>query len=308
MTRIHRCAAAVLCLLTCFCALALPVQAAGEPDINQKVGMTIEHTYDRKPLTGVAFTVYRVAEMTADGTLKPLPSYKAFLEEALASDSAEVWQRAAERMESDATLGEADAVTAVTDASGKAVFNNLRPGLYLIKSTRKKTSDYVYSTGAALVTLPRKTEDGWSYTPTVRTKVSRDPAVGDIRVVKVWKDSCHPERRPKSITIRLMCDGELFQSVTLPNHGKWEYTWKDRDMNHTWTVEEDRVTGYKEPEITLKNGVITVTNTCNRPGEHSKTRLPQTGQLWWPVPVLLCAGLLLVVLGLVCHREDNYED
>jgi len=35
--------------------------------------------------------------------------------------------------------------------------------------------------------------------------------------------------------------------------------------------------------------------------------LPQTGQLWWPVPVLLLAGLVLVVVGLARRKEDKYE-
>ena len=35
--------------------------------------------------------------------------------------------------------------------------------------------------------------------------------------------------------------------------------------------------------------------------------LPQTGQLWWPVPVLVWAGLVLIILGLVRRRSDDYE-
>lgn len=35
--------------------------------------------------------------------------------------------------------------------------------------------------------------------------------------------------------------------------------------------------------------------------------LPQTGLLWWPVPVLACAGLLLFTLGWVRHRRDEDE-
>ncbi len=31
--------------------------------------------------------------------------------------------------------------------------------------------------------------------------------------------------------------------------------------------------------------------------------LPQTGQLWWPVPLLLCGGLLMIVIGLLRRRE-----
>jgi len=36
-------------------------------------------------------------------------------------------------------------------------------------------------------------------------------------------------------------------------------------------------------------------------------RLPQTGQLWWPVPVLLFAGMLLIVMGLLCRRGIENE-
>ena len=34
--------------------------------------------------------------------------------------------------------------------------------------------------------------------------------------------------------------------------------------------------------------------------------LPQTGQLWWPVPVLFCAGLVLILFGLIRRREEEY--
>ena len=37
----------------------------------------------------------------------------------------------------------------------------------------------------------------------------------------------------------------------------------------------------------------------------SSGRLPQTGQLWWPVPVLIAAGLLLIVLGVFRRRRGN---
>ena len=35
--------------------------------------------------------------------------------------------------------------------------------------------------------------------------------------------------------------------------------------------------------------------------------LPQTGQLWWPVPVLICAGLSCMAVGLICRRRDHDE-
>ena len=37
-------------------------------------------------------------------------------------------------------------------------------------------------------------------------------------------------------------------------------------------------------------------------------KLPQTGQLWWPVPLLTCAGLGCIAVGLFRRREDRNED
>jgi len=39
-----------------------------------------------------------------------------------------------------------------------------------------------------------------------------------------------------------------------------------------------------------------------------KPTLPQTGQLWWPIPILLTAGLVLVLFGVMLRRGDDYED
>lgn len=37
-------------------------------------------------------------------------------------------------------------------------------------------------------------------------------------------------------------------------------------------------------------------------------RLPQTGQLWWPVPILAVAGMLLILLGLIRHRRGAWDE
>ena len=43
----------------------------------------------------------------------------------------------------------------------------------------------------------------------------------------------------------------------------------------------------------------------NAPG---RGRLPQTGQLWWPVPLFACVGVLFIIIGMSYRREDNgYE-
>ena len=40
-------------------------------------------------------------------------------------------------------------------------------------------------------------------------------------------------------------------------------------------------------------------------GDTPPDKLPQTGQLWWPVPLLASAGLLLTAAGVVIRRKDQ---
>ena len=109
----------------------------------------------------------------------------------------------------------------------------------------------------------------------------------------------------------LLCDGEIADLddavVTLSKDNNWKYTWSDLDATCEWTVTEERVKGYNNPKVKKNGTIITVTNTCNRPEHPRGGKLPQTGQLWWPVPVLLLAGLVLVIVGLLRRKEDNYE-
>lgn len=41
------------------------------------------------------------------------------------------------------------------------------------------------------------------------------------------------------------------------------------------------------------------------PGKPPKGKLPQTGQLWWPVPVMAIAGTVLIAAGLRAKRKQN---
>ena len=41
----------------------------------------------------------------------------------------------------------------------------------------------------------------------------------------------------------------------------------------------------------------------NLPAVLGARRLPQTGQLWWPLPVLVIVGILLIVRGIKKSRE-----
>lgn len=297
----NRVISAIFCLLTLLPAMALPVRAANDKTITLTYCVEGEGS-SQVPMTGVEFTIYRIGEIGEDGKITPLAAFQEYVPES-ADSSAQVWSDAAGKLEEDLTANKLNTVqpvgTAQTNSSGAVRFDNLEQGVYFVRSTKVQNGRYMYTT------LPFFFS---TYSQTIAIKYSRQLLYEDLKVIKVWRDSCHPSRRPKSITIRLMRDGTKYSEITLPQNGKWEYTWTDLETKYLWTVEEDTVTGYKKPAFRYDNGLITVTNTCNRPGAHSNKELTQTGQLWWPVPVLLAAGLLLVIVGLIRRRGESYED
>ena len=65
-----------------------------------------------------------------------------------------------------------------------------------------------------------------------------------------------------------------------------------------------------EPKTDLEREVPTKpTSPTTKPTPSSGGgKLPQTGQLWWPVPVLTCGGLSCIVVGLLRRRRDGDED
>ena len=138
----------------------------------------------------------------------------------------------------------------------------------------------------------------------------------DYTVQKVWEDKGYETKRPTSVDVILTKDGKEYDTQTLNEANGWKYTWTDLDGEATWEIKEKSVPAGYEVKTSLENYTVTMTNTYNPEnkttppsGTTKKTgKLPQTGMLWWPVPVLGCAGLLLILLGLVRKNKRRRTD
>ena len=60
-----------------------------------------------------------------------------------------------------------------------------------------------------------------------------------------------------------------------------------------------------DPKTELEQEVKPTTPTTPHSSSDSGGKLAQTGQLWWPVPVLICMGLGCIVVGLIRRREGS---
>jgi hypothetical protein len=123
-------------------------------------------------------------------------------------------------------------------------------------------------------------------------------------VKKTWDDKGYEGQRPNSINVKLMRNGTVYDTVTLSANNGWQYTWSglqakdDNGKEIQWTVTEVGVPGYIV-SIEQHGDTFLLTNAPVKPS------LPQTGVLWWPVPVLAAAGLLFLIAGHIMRgRRD----
>ena len=141
----------------------------------------------------------------------------------------------------------AETITLPQDGKWEYTWTGLEKGNYTVKEV--EVEGYTSNVG--------EIKDG--VITVTNTKKEETPTKISVKVVKKWVGDTE-EDRPESITINLMKDGEIAGTITLPQDGKWEYTWKDLEKGN-YTVEEVEVEGYTSNVGEIKDGVITVTNT-----------------------------------------------
>lgn len=305
-----RLSALILCLMV---VLLIPVSAGamGNIDMGTPVSLTLKAqsgTADPKtPVAGMRFDVYLISTVDHTGELTVTDTYKGF-DLDIRGENDDAWKAMAGTLSDYITENKIkSSLSAETDKSGLVSFPGIDKGLYLVMGQNMVKDGYVYSATPFFVMLPSQDEHGtgWVYAITANPKIGVKPVLEDFEVIKIWKDEGHENLRPREITVTLLCDGVEYDTVILSKENNWKYIWENLDTNYTWTVVEARVPGYNEPEVQQDGNTFTVTNTYTTPGKPPK--LPQTGQLWWPVPVLIAAGLFFVLIGLLCRKGSQDE-
>lgn len=121
----------------------------------------------------------------------------------------------------------------------------------------------------------------------------------DITVIKIWKDKGHETERPSEVQVALIRNGEIYEIVTLNEENEWTYHWYSLDGDAEWTVEEYTMLNKYTSKVTKDGNTFIVTN--------SYSVIPQTGQLWWPVPMLLALGFVMIIVGMIRRRGSHEE-
>lgn len=299
---------ALLLSLFLFAAVLSPMaMAAGPIDTGASCSLSVSFRPEGKAAAGVRFYAWRVADVSTGCAFTPAKNFAGYsIMSILAAPGAENYRQLASTLPGyiadDAIAPDAEAKT---DALGTAVFTDLPVGLYLISGDVYAADRQFHTPEAFMICLPNRLEDdSWQYDVVVEEKYisCSDSADVDLSVLKVWSDSAANTHSADRVVVKLYDGNKLYDTQTLSKENDWKHEWKGLYGGTVWTlVETEYPSGYT-PKVERRGDLFVVTNS--KPVSASASgRLPQTGLLWWPVPLLLVGGALFVVLGVVKRKR-----
>lgn len=188
----------------------------------------------------------------------------------------------------------------MSSVDGEVIFSSLAQAIWLVSCEEGQS----HSFNPFLVFLPQTTGGEIKHEVVSEPKLEDNPQnQRNIYVVKQWKDSDNARGfRPDSITIHLERDDKKVASAKLSDENGWSFTFVNLQKDGEYSVEEEAVEHYKaEYNGDAANGFV-ITNTY-----HTGEKLPQTGQLWWPIALIALAGVSFVILGIIELRNKSDE-
>ena len=304
-----------------------PAFAFAMENMDQKVALTIFYQNETIPIVGAPFEIYQVATLDEYGEFGITEEFSKYNVEIPDKNEA-AWKTLAATLEGYVLRDQMVSFDhGVTNENGVLSFptegKKLTQGLYLILGRRFTQDGRYFDAAPSMVILPELDAQTKAsiYDVKVNPKfhseeVPKEPTAVTRKVLKIWDDDGYEKERPQNISVQLLEDGKVCDTVILNADNNWRYSWTNLENNHSWTIVEKEMDSYSV-KMTREGITFVLTNTYDGDSDIPATKetsdvssgkkLPQTGQLWWPVPVLLCMGLLFVVLGLMFRGDGRNE-
>ncbi|MBO5726232.1 MAG: Cna B-type domain-containing protein [Clostridia bacterium] len=307
----------ITALLLCVCFLLVPfyAQAASTSDASKPISptkecaLTLSLRYGDTAFSAVNVKLYKIADFSADFQFTLTPEFAETNLKLNGIKANSEWQTVRTTLESHIISKKINhTLNGVTNDSGKAVFDALNTGLYLAIADDAVSGDLTCYFEPTLVTLPTLDKDNnWQYQVEVAPKPGVLPPLDpdeeiELKVIKLGKGD-KASSRPKSIKIEILCDGEIYKTVTLNAKNNWSYGWSAKNDGAIWTVVEPKVPSGYTTTYDKRGSVFIVTNIYPPNGETPVTG--DTSNILLYVILMVVAGTALILLGVTGKRKTN---
>ena len=301
-------------MVICLCLFMLPCTAyaastadAKEPiETTKDCSMTLSYVHNQTVFPNLKVQVYHIATVSSDFQYTLTADFASTNLTVNGVSSTNEWDAMRTTLESYVIANGLSADYEYrTDSNGSVKLENLTPGLYFIMPIQFANDGAYYYFDSALVALPGLGNDGkWQYDISVKPKPEIDIPTGDdeeYKVVKLWRDNGHQEKRPSNIDVDIICNGKVVETVVLSAENNWSYSWTAEDNGDKWQVSERNLPEGYVMTVEEHTTSFTIINTI--PGT---TDIPQTGDTsntGLYVMLMCVSGLLLVILGVTAKRK-----
>lgn len=283
--------------------------AAETVDLTRKGSLELDYSTYGDGFSGLEIRIFRVAEMYADGGYGLIAPFDRLPMKIHGITSQREWQDAANTFASYITAQQIQpSKTVLTDRTGKVSFQELQTGIYLVMGVTAEKNNAVYKFENFCVFLPRPQSDGtYDYDLEAKPKSSvtqkpEKPEETKYRVVKLWKDTGIRNQRPKSVTVSILKNGRVQETVLLNADNDWTYSWSAPAGKDVWAVVEKDVPDSYTVVIRESGNIFTITNF--RPAPEGQP--PKTGDTFalrqW-LTVMSLSGMLLIAIGILQKRK-----
>lgn len=315
--------------------LILPAAALAAPNGNVYGSLSIAFFHDDKPIEGATFHINKVAEKKGSEYVltEDFEKYSVSLDDIENADKlGSLVTTFSACVARDHFIPYAEGVT---NSKGRLHITDIEEGLYFVTGDNITINGTTYIPQPFIFAMPGENKN---YDVAVEPKydlyVDNGPETVNRRVLKIWDDGNNENgKRPESITVQLLKNGDIFDEVVLSEENNWRYNWEMLSAEDQWLVIEKEVPDNYVLSIAQQGVTFTITNTYNgteppeettgvtenttnptnptvppepnKPAAPEEPTLPQTGQLWWPVPVLLFAGFLICAIGIVLKSRSE---
>ena len=324
----------------------LPAAALAAPDGNALGSISIAFFHEEKPIEGATFHINKIAEKQGSEYVltEDFEKYSVSLDDIENADKlGSLVTTFSACVARDHFIPYTEGVT---DSKGRLHISDIEEGLYFVTGDNVTINGTTYIPQPFIFAMPGENNNyDVAVEPKYDLYVDNGPETVNRRVLKIWDDNDNKNgSRPESITVQLLRNGDIFDEVLLSEENNWRYSWEMLSAKEQWLVIEKDVPDNYVLSIAQQGVTFTITNTYNGPelpeettiptgGEVSdetvsttapanpttthdpedsekpeEPTLPQTGQLWWPVPVLLFAGFLLCAMGIVLRSRSEGSD
>jgi LPXTG-motif cell wall-anchored protein len=281
MSKLKHTLALFLILILTFSGSA---SAYSVPDLSKNGSITVVMAYGEETVVpGGTMSIYQVGSLQEEDQEYSLTPNQEFAGSELELDDLESAELA-KALDDYADQNNIPCETKDIDENGRVVFSDLTPGLYLLV---QEESNAEYECVAPFLALIPTKDDG-EYLYDITAKPKEEP----VPVVDPWYEE-EPEE-----------PGDSSEPSDSSEPGDSSEPEPENPSTPSNNKPGDKTTSTTKTTTTTTK-TTTQPTTLSTTSKNTDTKLPQTGQLTWPIPILAIAGMVLVIAGWVIRRREK---